>query len=180
MTVLSDIEIASENMISPFVGEKTGSPSYGSSSYGYDIRLGEEFVVYNNGRPHVLNPSRPEELVEDKDYIRQQADTYYRLPSKSFILAHSQETLTMPDDVVAMVKDKSTYARLGVTVQNTVIEPGWSGQITLEITNHNSRPVLLLVGLGIAQVMFWRGKQCQSPYRSDGKYQHQTGVVMPR
>ena len=180
MTVLSDIEIALEDMISPFVDKKTGSPSYGVSSYGYDIRLGEEFVVYNNGRPHALDPCHPEELIEDKDYIRKQADTYYRLPRNSFILAHSQETLTLPDNVVAMVKDKSTYARLGVTVQNTVLEPGWSGQITLEITNHNSRPVLLIVGRGIAQVMFWKGSRCLNPYRSDGKYQYQTGVVMPR
>ena len=122
MTVLSDIEIALEDMISPFVDKKTGSPSYGVSSYGYDIRLGEEFVVYNDGRPHALDPCHPEELIEDKDYIRKQADTYYRLPSNSFILAHSQETVTLPNNVVAMVKDKfhrDSRCRVGRIKYNT-------------------------------------------------------------
>lgn len=180
MTVLSDYEIQQAEMISPMVDKKNGSPSYGLSSYGYDIRLGKEFICYNMGYPHALDPSHPEQLVQGEDYSIHEADKYYQLPAKSFVLAHSAETITMPDDVVAMVKDKSTYARLGVTVQNTVLEPGWCGQITLEITNHNVRPVLLLVGLGIAQVVFWRGRTCNTPYLASGKYQFQEGVVMPR
>ena len=177
--ILSDFEIKQERMIEPFEHGKKGSPSYGLSSYGYDIRLGEEFIEYTTNYPGDLDPRTPGTLKEGKQYSKRQTSDTLVLPAGGFVLGHSMEVLTMPHDVVAMVKDKSTYARLGVTVQNTVLEPGWTGQITLEITNHNSRPVILLVGEGIAQLMFWKGKPCMTPY-GNGKYQDQTGAVLPR
>jgi dCTP deaminase len=177
--ILSDFEIERRRMIRPFVGKKTGTPSHGVSSYGYDIRLGSEFKIYSSNQPGTLDPSKPSELREGTHYFKENCTGAYRLPPGGFVLAHSMEVITMPRDIVAMVKDKSTYARLGVSLQNTVLEPGWTGQITLEISNHNTRPVLLLIGEGIAQLMFWKGKPCHTPY-GNGKYQGQTGVVMPR
>jgi len=166
-------------MIEPFVNKKTGCPSHGLSSYGYDIRLGTEFKRYRSDKPGVLDPAKPSLLKIGEHFDCHVYEHSYLLLPGGFVLAHSHEVISMPDNVVAMVKDKSTYARLGVTVQNTVLEPGWTGQITLEITNHNTRPVLLLVNEGIAQLMFWKGKPCHTPY-GDGKYQDQVGTVMPR
>ena len=101
--------------------------------------------------------------------------------SHGFVLAHTVEWLKMPADVTGIIHDKSTYARLGCALQNTVIEAGWEGQITLEITNHNARPVVLRAGCGIAQIVFHRGVPCRSPYSArSGKYQGQSGVTPPR
>jgi dCTP deaminase len=177
--ILSDFEIEQERMIEPFVNKKTGCPSHGLSSYGYDIRLGTEFKRYRSNQPGMLSPNRPDLLKEGEHFETLHSNYAYTLYPGGFVLAHSMEVISMPSTVIAMVKDKSTYARLGVALQNTVLEPGWTGQITLEITNHNTRPVLLLVNEGIAQLMFWKGKPCHTPY-GDGKYQDQVGTVMPR
>ena len=100
------------------------------------------------------------------------------LRSGEFVLAHTLETFKIPDNVTGLIKDKSTYARLGVAVQNTVLEAGWYGQPTLDISNHSPRPVVLLVGWGVAQIQFYQGEPCNSPYV--GKYQGQGGVTLPR
>jgi dCTP deaminase len=108
------------------------------------------------------------------------ADEFVLRP-REFVLAHTIETLDMPRDCLGLVKDKSSLARCGLTVQNTVLEPGWRGQITLEIYNNGPRPVLLRAGQGIAQVIFERGEPCLVSYADrQGKYQDQRGVTLPR
>jgi dCTP deaminase len=164
-------------MIQPFVDEKCGDfLSYGLSSYGYDVRLGNEFAGWI--RRGVLDPARDNssKLVR----YRVHDDEFFMLEPGGFILAHTLETLDIPSNVVAIVHDKSTYARLGIAVQNTVLEPGWRGQVTLEITNHAPLAVQLYPGRGIAQILFYAAEKCDSDYGDKGRYQDQSGVVAPR
>jgi len=172
-----------------FVSEKTGNPSYGLSSFGYDARLGKEFVLlrfrpgFNDNKlyyyktPPVFDPSS-ESLKEGIDYSRVES-SYFDINPGEFILAHTQETFNLPSTITGVVKDKSTYARLGIALQNTVLEAGWSGQITIEISNHGSRTIRLHAGMGIAQILFvYNSKPANNPY--NGKYQNQKGVVLPK
>ncbi len=180
-----------ENLINEneFIPQKTGNPSYGLSSFGYDARLGKEFVslryrpgfndnkLYYYGTPPVFDPSS-ESLKEGIDYARVES-SYFDIQPGEFILAHTQETFNFPPNITGLVKDKSTYARLGIALQNTVLEAGWSGQITIEISNHGSRTIRLHAGMGIAQILFvYNPKPADKPYT--GKYQNQKGVVLPR
>ena len=157
-------------LITPFSTEKIGSPSYGLSSHGYDIRLGTKFLKM----PRVtITPGCVQLPYED---VEVEKDGRYYLGPGGFILACSYEKIALPPDVTGLVKDKSSYARLGICVQNTVLEAGWEGIITLEISNHGPAGVYLLVGKGIAQVLFFRSESgCDVPY--SGKYQGDTTVV---
>lgn len=178
MSILPDgqiIKLAHEGMITPFVPnkERSAGPSFGMSSYGYDARLGNEFAQYKRAGATPLHPNQ----VDETDVHRTTEASVFLLYPGEFVLAHTLETFRIPNDVTALVKDKSTYARLGVAVQNTILEAGWYGQPTLEISNHNSRPVVLLVGWGVVQIQFYRGEPCEYPYI--GKYQGQGGVTLP-
>lgn len=188
MTILCDGEIIQNcsskgkdlrNMIMPFIPEKVeekGNPSYGLSSYGYDIRLGHKFIKLRYPGemefPNVIDPANSLHEIEKEEFS---VEEFHIIFPGEFILAHSLEYFNMPINVTGLVKDKSTYARCGIALQNTVLEAGWCGQITLEISNHGPRPVKLRCGTGIAQVLFFRGEFCLNPY--DGKYQGDTGVV---
>ena len=158
-------------LIDHFCEEKTGSPSYGLSSHGYDIRLGTSF----------LEVPRKVRIIPGQDKlpykpIEVENDGGYYLRPGGFILACSYEKIALPSDITGLVKDKSSYARLGISVQNTVLEAGWEGIITLEISNHGPAGVYLLPGKGIAQVLFFRSESgCDTPY--SGKYQGDTTVV---
>jgi dCTP deaminase len=181
--ILNDREIRSlaidAGMIKPFEDGKkeVGRISHGLSSFGYDVRLGGKIKIQNldNGATEI-DPLRPSE----KDWMTVEAEVF-SIPPKRFILAHTMETFNMPRDITGFVQDKSTYARCGITVQNTVIEAGWKGVLTLEIYNQLERPVLLYAGHGIAQVMFVQGHACSKSY-ADGsaKYQNQKGVTIGR
>lgn len=177
--VLADFEIRelclNEDLITPFVQSKTGNPSYGLSSYGYDLTLGNGFIGFDGGTS-VLDPTDPSSVRSTEST----SDDFVILGPKAFILAHTKETIKMPQNLIAQICDKSTLARCGIDVKNTVIEPGFIGQITLEITNNNNVPVKLYVGRGIAQILFFRGKSCTNPYNSKSKYQFQKGVTLPR
>ncbi|NIP61758.1 MAG: dCTP deaminase [Nitrosopumilaceae archaeon] len=172
--ILADWEIQDYRPVDPVL-EKTkinDGPSFGLSSYGYDIRLGTRFIRFDtNGK--AINEERPK---LEPDIIGHNPN--YEIPSGGFVLAESEEWFTMPSTITGMVKDKSTYARRGIAVQNTVIEAGWHGRLTLEISNHSPIPVKLFVGQGIAQVLFFRGTRCDSPY--EGKYQGDTKVSQAR
>lgn len=180
--ILSDIQItglAVGGMITPFVRTSTKGPggtSYGLSSFGYDIRVGNEWVQYRRNNDEPLDPAD----IRDEDTCRTVADQFI-LRQGQFVLAHTIETLSVPRDCIGLVKDKSSLARCGLTVQNTILEPEWRGEITLEIFNNSPRPVLLRAGQGIAQVIFQRGAPCFVSYADrKGKYQDQTGVTLPR
>lgn len=184
--ILNDAQIsdlAADGMIHPFVGESTKGPggtSYGLSSFGYDVRVGNEWVTYKGvtcfGAHQPLDPAN---VTEDEVYRVRRNE--FVLPAGGFVLAHTMETLSMPRDVVGKVTDKSSLARCGITLQTTVLEPGWSGQVTLEIYNNSPRSVLLRAGQGIAQILFFRGAPCRISYADrKGKYQDQRGVTLPR
>ena len=170
-------------MISPFESKKQGAISYGLSSYGYDIRLGREFKrpILTEQTLDLLDPDTYDDRFYKKTTVNGMigVDAVYILPPHSFVLAESYETISLRNGITGLVKDKSTYARMGISVQNTVFEAGWTGTITLEINNNTNRPVKLYVGLGIAQVMFHHSKTLAThPY--SGKYQNQKGVTLAK
>ena len=194
--ILADHEIralAEAGMIEPFVdeqvrhhalpeGEPFGVASYGLTSYGYDMRLSSAagIKLLNFGlRP--LDPKRPDpSMFGDLPPHRLNGETWVQLPAHACVLGCSVETFAMPDDVCGVVFSKSTYARAFEVSLVTPLEPGWRGQVTIEIVNHAPRPVLLYLDEGIAQVQFYRGAPCQRPYGDGRRYQGQMGVTLGR
>ena len=179
--------LAAEGMIDPFEGqlvrEVEGARiiSYGLSSMGYDLRLGRELLIFHN-----LSPGGAEALPVDPKAFDKRVCMPFEghdhqpviIPANGFALAHTVETLKMPDDVIGICVGKSTYARVGVILNVTPIEPGWRGQVTLEITNSLPRPVKVYPGEGIVQILFARGESPRVTYSSrNGKYQDQKGVT---
>lgn len=141
---------------------KCGGTSYGISVAGYDLRLGRNFMtIREDGSYH---------LFEDRDC--------FILEPGCFVLAETIERLNIPNNLIGLLKDKSTNARNGVSVFNTVFEPGWHGVPTIEIVNHGPRPVVLTSGMGIAQILFQQ-VSCETEGYS-GKYQDQVGVTAAR
>lgn len=177
--VLNDVEIedlvAEMGLISPFVSSKTGNPSWGLSSFGYDLTLSNEFIRFHDGV--ILDPCNPDTMEVSR--VRCTTLSFIIQP-KEFVLASTNETIIMPDNLIGQICDKSTLARCGIDVKNTVIEPGFKGQVTLEITNNNNVPVRLYPNRGIAQILFLSGNPCRSPYNESSKYQNQVGVTLPR
>lgn len=178
--ILTDSEIRRLNFIHPF-SEKVQGPgiiSYGLGSMGYDLRLGEKWLVLKDHGPgFVLDP-----LAQRKDRTEwtpmRSKDGIPLLPGES-ILAETSETLEMPPDVLGVILGKSSYARCFVLVNATPIEPGWRGKVTLEITNIGKTWTRLYVGMGICQILFFRADR--SPEKSYfGKYQDQAGVTPAR
>jgi dCTP deaminase len=170
---------AAVGMITPFVATSTKGPggtSYGLSSFGYDVRVGREWVTYrrNNDEPLEIG------AISEDDVKRTFSDEFVLRP-REFVLAHTMEIIDVPRDCLAFVMDKSSLARVGLHLQTTVLESGWRGRTTLEIFNNNCRPVRLRAGQGIAQVIFATGDPCRVSYADrKGKYQDQQGVTLPR
>ncbi len=166
-------------MIEPFVeGQvREGVISYGVSSYGYDFRVADEFKIFTNVYSTVVDPKHfdPQSMVDFKGDV-------CVIPPNSFVLARSVEMVRMPRNVTGVVLCKSTYIRAGVLIPTTVLEAGWSGVITLEIGNVTPLPAKIYANEGIAQVLFFEGDEaCETSYADrKGKYQNQTGVVLPR
>ena len=166
-------------MLDPFLSTQKGKPSYGLGSMGYDLRLGENFLVH---QPHKAAVLDPRDIEKDlfKKVVRKD---YFLLQPHSQVLAETVERFNMPDDILAEVLGKSTYARLGLLVNATPAEPTWRGILTLELANLSPLPIKLYVGSGIAQVLFFRGKRPGRTYdekESGGVYQDQTGVTLPQ
>jgi dCTP deaminase len=166
-------------MIEPFQEDQVrkGVISYGVSSYGYDIRVADEFKIFTNVYSTVVDPKNfdPQSMVDFKGDV-------CVIPPNSFVLARSVETVRMPREVTGVVLCKSTYIRAGVLIPTTVLEAGWEGVITLEIGNVTPLPAKIYANEGIAQVLFFVGDEtCEVSYADrKGKYQHQSGVVLPR
>jgi dCTP deaminase len=166
-------------LIEPFVAGQVreGVISYGVSSYGYDIRVADEFKVFTNVYSSVVDPKNfdPDAYVDVKSDI-------CVIPPNSFVLAKSVEYIRMPRNVTGIVLCKSTYIRAGVLIPTTVLEAGWEGIITLEISNVTPLPARIYANEGIAQVLFFEGDEmCNTSYADrKGKYQSQEGVVLPR
>lgn len=150
--------------------------SYGLSSYGYDIRLGNRFKVFTNMHPEPIDPKN------FSDQSLQDIHTYdhesIAIPPNSFALAVSKEHFNIPANVLAICLGKSTYARAGLIVNVTPLEPAWCGHLTIELSNTTPNHLLVYAGEGIAQLLFFENEPCLSSYVDrSGKYQGQEGIT---
>ena len=166
-------------MIEPFVENqvRTGVISYGVSSYGYDVRVGDEFKVFTNVYNTVVDPKN----FDPKSFVDIQADICI-IPPNSFALASTIEYFRIPRDVLTVCLGKSTYARCGIIVNVTPFEPEWEGHVTIEISNTTPLPAKIYAGEGCAQVLFFESdEECAVSYKDrGGKYQGQHGVTLPK
>jgi len=166
-------------MIEPFVEEqkREGVISYGLSSYGYDVRVADEYKIFTNVYTAVVDPKHfdPRSFVEYKGEV-------LVIPPNSFALARSVEYFRIPRNVLTICMGKSTYARCGIIVNVTPFEPEWEGFVTLEISNTSPLPARVYSGEGICQVIFLEADEvCEVSYKDKkGKYQAQQGIVLPR
>lgn len=152
--------------------------SYGQSSFGYDIRIGREFRVFRN-RGMVVDPLNFDTSAYDTEVTDGMFDPLI-LPAHSYALGVSMEHFQIPADVLALCVGKSTYARCGIIVNVTPLEPGWQGYLTVEIANTTSVPSLIYPGQGIAQLIFFRGHRPSVTYADrKGKYQNQNSEPTP-
>ena len=167
------------NMIDPFVdGQKRdGVISYGVSSYGYDIRVADEFKIFTNVYSAVVDPKD----FDSKSMVDFKGDVCV-IPPNSFVLARSIEYFHIPRKVMTICLGKSTYARCGIIVNVTPFEPEWEGYVTLEISNTTPLPAKIYANEGIAQVLFFEAdEECEISYADKkGKYQKQQTIVLPK
>ncbi len=166
-------------MIEPFVETQVrdGVISYGVSSYGYDIRVADEFKVFTNMNTTVIDPKS----FDPRSFVNVKTDVCV-VPPNSFVLARTVEYFRIPRDVLTLCLGKSTYARCGIIVNVTPFEPEWEGTATLEISNTTPLPARIYANEGIAQVIFFQSDEpCTTSYADKkGKYQAQRNVTLPR
>lgn len=178
MSVLSDFEIARDVQIEPFAEAqpRSGVISFGVSSYGYDVRVGRRYKVFTNVHSAIVDPKN----FSEKSFVDVEGE-YCIIPPNSFALAETVEYLAIPRDVIAICVGKSTYARCGIIVNVTPLEPEWRGKVTLEISNTTPLPAKIYSNEGIAQILFLRAEQvCEVSYSDKrGKYQDQAGLTLP-
>lgn len=151
--------------------------SYGTSSYGYDVRCANEFKIFTNVKNSLLDPK-----AFDPDCFVDHVGDYCIIPPNSFVLARTVETFNIPRGILTICLGKSTYARLGIIVNVTPLEPEWSGQVVLEFSNTTNLPAKIYANEGVAQVLFLESdEECEVSYADrGGKYQNQTGITLPR
>ncbi len=183
MAILPDFRIREyalkEKMIDPFVENQVhdGVISYGLSSYGYDIRVADEFKIFTNVNSAIVDPKKfdPRSMVDFKGDV-------CVIPPNSFALAKTIEYFHIPRRVLTICVGKSTYARCGIIVNVTPFEPEWEGYVTLEISNTTPLPARIYANEGIAQVLFFESdKECEVSYADrKGKYQKQRDIELPK
>lgn len=171
--------MAGKGMIEHFSQSQVreGVISYGVSSYGYDMRIGEEFKIFTNINSTFVDPKN----FDPKSFFEFRGDVCI-IPPNSFALAHSVEYFRIPRDVLVICLGKSTYARCGIVVNVTPLEPEWEGHVTVEISNTTPLPARIYANEGIAQLIFLQAAEvCEVSYRDKaGKYQAQQGITLPR
>lgn len=183
MAIMSDKWIRQmsqdHGMIEPFVDGQVreGNISYGLSSYGYDARVAPEFKIFTNVDSAVVDPKN----FSDKSFVDRDTDVCV-IPPNSFALARTVEYFRVPKDVLVICLGKSTYARCGIIVNVTPLEPGWEGHVTLEFSNTTPLPAKIYANEGACQFLFLQGNEpCETAYSDrSGKYQGQTGVTLPK
>ena len=169
------------SMIEPFEDRQVreGVISYGVSSYGYDMRVADEFRIFTNVNSTIVDPKN----FDAKSFVEFKGDVCV-VPPNSFVLARSVEYFRIPRNVLTVCVGKSTYARCGIITNVTPFEPEWEGFVTLEISNTTPLPAKIYANEGIAQVLFFtadEGDECEQSYADKrGKYQSQTGITLPR
>ncbi len=168
-----------QQMIDPYVGTQVrdGAISYGVSSYGYDIRVADEFKIFTNVHSAIVDPKdfNPASMVDFKGEV-------CVIPPNSFALARTIEYFRIPRSVLTICLGKSTYARCGIIVNVTPFEPEWEGYVTLEISNTTPLPAKIYANEGIAQVLFFEAdEECDISYEDKkGKYQKQQRIELPK
>ena len=168
-----------QRMIEPFEeGQiRNGVISYGTSSYGYDIRVADEFKIFTNINSAIVDPKNfdPRSMVDFRGAV-------CIIPPNSFALGRTVEYFRIPANVLTICLGKSTYARCGIIVNVTPFEPEWEGYVTLEISNTTPLPAKIYANEGIAQVLFFEGDEpCEITYAmKKGKYQGQQSIMLPK
>lgn len=168
-----------KGMIEPFVANQVhdGVISYGVSSYGYDIRVTDEFKIFTNVYSAIVDPKNfdPRSMIDFKGNV-------CIIPPNSFVLAKTVEYFRIPRNVITICLGKSTYARCGIIVNVTPFEPEWEGFVTLEISNTTPLPAKIYANEGIAQVLFFQAdEECEISYADrKGKYQKQQTIILPK
>ena len=187
MSIKSDKWIrrmAQQGMIEPFEvnqirhGEQGGRViSYGTSSYGYDVRCSDEFKIFTNINSAIVDPKN----FDPNSFVDVRSDVCI-IPPNSFALARTVEYFRVPRDVLVVCLGKSTYARCGIIVNVTPLEPEWEGHVTLEFSNTTNLPAKIYANEGVAQMLFFGADEpCETSYADrGGKYQGQTGVTLPK
>ncbi len=190
MSIKSDRWIRSmaqqHSMIDPFVPNQVKMVdgqrivSYGTSSYGYDIRCADEFKVFTNLNSTIVDPKN----FDENSFVNVSGKGYCIIPPNSFALARTVEYFRIPRNVLTVCLGKSTYARCGIIVNVTPFEPEWEGYVTLEFSNTTPLPAKIYANEGVAQVLFFEADVddvCETSYRDrGGKYQGQVGVTLPK
>jgi len=151
--------------------------SYGTSSYGYDVRCSDEFKIFTNINSAIVDPKN----FDSNSFVDIKSDVCI-IPPNSFALARTVEFFRIPRDVLTICLGKSTYARCGIIVNVTPLEPEWEGHVTLEFSNTTTLPAKIYANEGVAQMLFFSGDEvCETSYKDrGGKYQGQTGVTLPK
>ena len=183
MTVLSDKwikEMAKTNdMISPFENNQVrdNKISYGLSSFGYDARVSNEFKIFTNINSEIVDPKN----FKQNNFISKKGDECI-IPPNSFVLSSTVEYFRIPNDVMVICLGKSTYARCGIIVNVTPLEPSWEGNVTLEFSNSTPLPAKIYANEGAAQFIFLKGNEKPDITYADrnGKYMKQSGVTLPK
>ncbi|MDH5203087.1 MAG: dCTP deaminase [Nitrospirota bacterium] len=172
-------EMAAKGMIKPFQEEqvKEGSISYGVSSYGYDMRIADEFKLFTQLHNTVIDPK----ALDTKSFIDFKGNICI-IPPHSFVLGRSVEYFRIPREIIVICLGKSTYARCGIVINVTPLEPEWEGFVTIEISNTAPLPVKIYSQEGIAQLLFLEGSEmCEKSYADKaGKYQAQKGITLAK
>ncbi len=167
------------DMINPFYEKqmRQGVISYGLSSYGYDLRVADEFKIFTNVNSAIVDPKH----FDEKSFVAITSDVCI-VPPNSFALARSVEYFKIPRDVLTICVGKSTYARCGIIVNVTPFEPEWEGYVTLEISNTTPLPARIYANEGLCQILFFQSDEpCEISYKDKkGKYQAQKGIVLPK
>ena len=167
------------DMISPFEDKQVNEKkiSYGLSSYGYDIRVTDEYKIFTNINNSIIDPKR----FDENSFVNFKGDVCI-VPANSFALARSVEYFKIPRNVLTICLGKSTYARCGIIVNVTPFEPEWEGHVTLEISNTTPLPAKIYSNEGLCQVLFFESDEiCETSYKDKkGKYQKQRGITLPK
>ncbi len=187
MSILCDTQIRESVRIVPFAdnAKRPGSVSFGVSSYGYDVRVGTRFKIFTNATSGGTAIVDPKAFSSDLFITIDTAETgrdHIVIPPNSFALAETVEVIEVPRDVLAICVGKSTYARCGINVNVTPLEPEWRGKVTIEISNTTPLPAKIYANEGIAQMIFLKAdRPCSVSYADKGgKYQDQAGLTLPR
>jgi|TARA_B100001971_G_scaffold185394_1_gene184650 dCTP deaminase len=183
MTILSDKWIKemarNHNMINPFEDKQVRGTkiSYGISSFGYDARVSNEFKIFTNVNSEIVDPKN----FKQGNFVSKKAKECI-IPPNSFVLASTVEYFKIPNDVMVICLGKSTYARCGIIVNVTPLEPDWEGYVTMEISNTTPLPAKIYANEGVAQFIFLKGNEKPDITYADrnGKYMKQSGVTLPK